>query len=313
MAEEELRRRPPPKIYNANEADLFKIFCEVLEFDEKAFVLPTVEALQQQLKSGHEERVQRVTAFYEKKIEDLGNGLPVVLADGAETIQDCLAFTPDIRIEIAKLEASGKGTKSFEGKIENITAPAQALIKKFEKRFQKFVVPLLMMGPLFSGPSASPLPPNIITFGKGDHHIVLAMILQNSSHVKNADRRQAIESGKYLDPFTNSQKILKSIHDNLAQTIKEKHAREILGTTSLEISSLVIRYVTKFNKFFGDKQEKWNIDCIELYYLLQPYKRVFHSEPDCGDCRHKKSEWAGFRCGCGCMNCFTSYYFDQKQ
>jgi len=310
IAEEELRRRPPPSIYNASEAELSKKYWDVLNIDEEIYVLPTVRALTQQLQTGHKERIQKITVLYEKILEDLGNGKSVVLSEAKEDIKDCENFNINIGVEIANIEKEETLCVTFDGKLEKNSTQAEEIIRDYEKQYQRFVIPLLMMNQLFSGPNAGPLPDNLLLLGNNDHHVVLALILQNASHVKNADRRYAIENGKYLNPFTNSNAILQRIHLNLATSAKEKYVKEILSSMTSEIANIISNYEIRFHQIYAEKRKLWELDCIALYYRMNPIKPVFHEIPECDVCTHRKPEWAGFRCICGCMSCFTSYYFD---
>jgi hypothetical protein len=51
------------------------------------------------------------------------------------------------------------------------------------------------------------------TLGFDTNEKVIAMLIQNMLHAKNADRRAAISSGTYLDPFegTNANTILQRL------------------------------------------------------------------------------------------------------
>jgi hypothetical protein len=119
--------------------------------------------------------------------------------------------------------------------------------------------------------------------------VQLALVVQNALQSKNATRREAIENGKYLDPFTQPLAILQRylnhcyakvvttisfftlrLHTEIVQELKEKYIRDIVGTMNNEIGLSVATYKQKFAAFFGDLLAKWNARCIELYPLLPP-------------------------------------------
>jgi hypothetical protein len=309
MAEEEMRRHQP--YFNMTETEIFKLLYEVLAVNENVHIIPIVRAFEETQKPIHQERLKRISEFYDRKLEDLADGKPAVLEEGEETLKDCLTFTPDIRVELAKLETTIQIKESYEGNIDTLVPKAQLVVTDYEKSFIQWVSPLMKLKNLFSNQKDNNLQ-GFEALGPVQPACILAMIIQNIFHMKNADRRDAIAAGNYLDPYENPQEILKRMYNKIVQIEREKRVRDMLGVMSTEISSLVSSYTSKFRKFIGEKQMRWELDSIKLYYMLRPDKRVFHAITNCDVCHHNKPEWAGFRCRCGCMVCFTSYYFDVK-
>ncbi len=60
-----------------------------------------------------------------------------------------------------------------------------------------------------------------------------------------------------------------------------------------------------------DDRHRWEEEVLRQieWEHKHPPQPLNHSDPICHECAHYKPTYAGFRCVCGCMACFTSKYY----
>jgi len=302
ITEEELRRKQ--KI-NA------KLDAEV----EKEFIEPQVSIFKNNQTKINSSKAERIKKFYEEKLKLIIDGEPAVWNEGQETIADCLLVNLVISEEAKKLDAElNKGPEKFDGSfvVQDMSKQLQTLIKENEDTFQNHVIPLLAMKPLMGGRTAT-APQSLKELGVQTLEQVAAMVIQNAVQFKNSDRKQAVTDGSYMSPFTKPKEVLKYLFAKVVQSEKERRMREFMNGILFDSNALVQSYVNQYMAILKQKGHSWELMAIKHLEMIAKRKPIKHRRPICDTCHHVKPDYAGFRCVCGCMDCFTSWYFTGEE
>ncbi len=110
-----------------------------------------MEAFKASLLQSTEQKLARITEFYEKKLDLIMQGAPEVFDEGKESISDCLLITIMVPDEAKKLDSQFVPPEEFDGKLTKISKGLQNMMEEADKTFKEHALPLMQLKPLFGG------------------------------------------------------------------------------------------------------------------------------------------------------------------
>ncbi|KAJ3427699.1 inter-alpha-trypsin inhibitor heavy chain family member [Anaeramoeba flamelloides] len=220
LVEEEFRRNQGKKIKQMSSDQINKIVYKILNVNEKKYITPRVKEFKMNLDKKKKNNDMDSTGYAENIISLLKTkGVKIIAkydtTQGGNNNESGEEDEKDEKTKNKKKQRKKKKNRmpeDWKGVIQ-LNDTGKQLLEASSFTFKNRIIPILnIIKQFYNDQELEPLKLEKITDLKIDSNTkLLALLIQNLLHVKNASRRLSFEKETYVNPFEEPKKFLKRI------------------------------------------------------------------------------------------------------